>query len=163
MTTPPTTPPVHLLNADKLRTLTELLATGAAVRVYFDPRRPHVKGVPPRLANDKYVLYDLGYNLRNPTDTFVADEQGFTVTLSFGGVATPTFTPWEAVFMLYAPADTTTIMWEHCMPEELKADAPAPAPRAGTPAPVADLMSRRKPQDQLQCKARLAAQGADTK
>lgn len=149
--------------ADKKVVLEALLATGDIVRVRLDARYSGVE-VPARFRADASLLLELGYSMRIPMPDLDVGWEGVDVTLSFGGVPSPVFLPWGAIYAMQGVNGSA--VWVESIPPELLAEAAPTAPAAAAPGgSVVDLMSRRTPRDQRAVRARLAGlpqpQGGD--
>lgn len=82
-------------------TMLELLASGAYVRVTFDPRHANVN-VPPQFRASAELVLEYGYDMPVPIPDLHVGEVGIAATLSFNRQPVPTFVPWVAVTAVVA-------------------------------------------------------------
>ena len=89
---------------DKREVFEELLEEAEPtekVQVTFSKRHPGVK-IPPGLREtyEGGVTFDYGYHLAKPIPDLQTDDTAIYATLSFGGRASRTIVPWEAVRLI---------------------------------------------------------------
>lgn len=123
------------------REVMSALLEEAEAQVHFDPRHPDVE-VPAPLRAHTHVRLDYGYRLVPAIPDLLVDETGIRATLSFSRRPTPTFVPWEAVFLI-ADFEGRGAMWPEAMPAEVartllpREPATAEPAAAAAPAPTA--------------------------
>jgi stringent starvation protein B len=110
----------------------------AEARVHLDARRPGVV-LPPRLLGDGHVRLDYAYGFTPPIHDLVVDDEGIHATLSFNRVATKTFVPWSAIYLIADYEGHGAVWPEDIPPDLLEPGSAATAPDLKAPPPSVEI------------------------
>jgi len=100
---------------DKQTALLDMLDKGLTM-VHLDARAESVD-VPPQFQDDAHLRLNFSY--RFSLETFVVDDTGISVKLSFGGIEHLCSIPWSAVFAMTHNETGESRVWAMDIPPEL--------------------------------------------
>jgi len=105
----------------KQQAIEHLLHEGGKVMIVLDARRDGVR-VPPQHQGDPRLHIVLNLRAPNPIRF---EEDGVASTLFFGGIPTPCFFPWDAIWAAYIPDVDRGAVWEESVPIDMPPPIPA--------------------------------------